>query len=224
MAITEPNIDAGFYLDEVEEVFVEDDMNAAPKHGTTVQAGWDAFDSSSKKKETGDYPVDFKFSGQAQLIRFLDDHPFAVYDQHWVDRTEGRRSFVCTGSDCPLCTIAGDRPRQKVAFNILALGDGVPTVQILTAPVTLARQLRTAHEDARRGPLSKHFWSIARIGTGRETQYTLERVRATEAAEEWDIDPNEVAMVAASATKHTAEAIYVSPHEEILKVARQLVS
>lgn len=217
MAISEPNIDADDY-------FIDDEVDVEAEHGTTVQAGWDAFDNKPSKKEGKNYPNDFKPSEKAQLVRFLEDTPFGVYEQHWIDRTEGKRSFVCLGADCPLCHVAGDKPRQKVAFNVLNLSEEEPTVQILTAPVTLARQLRTAHEDPRRGPLTKYYWTIARFGTGRETQYTLERVRGSELADEWDLDPDEVSAVANNAVKYTAEAIYVSPHEELLEVARQLVS
>lgn len=224
MAIIEPEIDATFYL-EAEEALAEDTPEAEAKHGTTVQSGWDAFDAANKKKESGDYPVDFRFTDQEQIIKFLDDTPFAVYEQHWVERSEGRRSFVCHGDGCSLCDIAGDRPRQKVAFNILALNESnEPTVQILTAPVTLARQIRTVHEDPRKGPLGKHFWSVARIGTGRETQYTLQRVRAAELAEEWDLDADDLLAAASKATKYTSDSIYVAPQEELLKVARSLVS
>lgn len=225
MAIQEPQID----LDD--ELFVEDDEQLAEDypeapaaHGTTIQAGWGAMD---KAKPKSDYPVDFKPSESAQLVKFLEDLPFAVYDQHWIDRSEGKRSFVCLADSpegCPLCSIAGDRPRQKVAFNVLLLSDGAPTVQILTAPVTLARILRDFADDPKTGPLSKHYWTIRRIGTGRETQYVVQRIRSTELAEDWDLDPQAVSTEAANAARYSTKAISVSPREELLTLARQIVS
>lgn len=213
-----PDVDANDY-------FVDDDVEAAPKHGTTVQAGWGAVTAVSKpKREAGDYPADFKYTEQSQLVRFLEDEPFAVYKQHWVDRTEGKRSFVALGDDDPLTVIAGLTPRAKAAFNVLNLSLETPEVQILTASVTLARQLQAANEDPRRGPLSKYYWSISRQGTGRETQYTVDRVRASELAEEWDLDPEKIDAVAAVAPRYDASSIYVASYEEHLKVARQLVS
>jgi hypothetical protein len=221
MAVKSPVVDAATYLEE-------DSETATPKHGTTVQAGWGAADVMLKpKKELGDYPNDMRLSEISQLVRFLDDAPFSSYYQHWVDRTEGKRSFVCladTDEGCPLCDIAGDKPRPKFAFNVLVLSDEETNVQILTATPTLARMLRTASEDPRRGPLTKYYWSISRQGTGPQTTYTLDRVKGDDLADEWELDPTEVEANAASAVKYDGEVIYVSPREELLKLARQLVS
>lgn len=223
-----PEVDANDY-------FIEDEVAVAPKHGTTVQAGWGAMAAATKPKRNTNYPTDFKFSDKAQLVRFLDDEPFAVYKQHWVQLTaeNGKdvfwRSFVCTGSEtvgeeCPLCTIAGDIPRSKAAFNVLHASSEEPSVQILTAPVTLARQLQAAHEDPRRGPLSKYYWALSRHGSGRETQYTVDRVRASELAEEWELDPDTLDELSNDAVKYDSDSIYVSPREEMVKAARQLLS
>lgn len=217
MAINMPEVDADDYM-------VEDSVEATPKHGTTVQAGWGAVAAQTKSKSDSDYPVDFKFSEQAQLVRFLEDEPFAVYKQHWIDRSKGRRSFVCTGAECALCNTAGDTPRSRAAFNVLVASDEEPTVQILTAAVTLAKQLQSAHEDPRRGPLSKYYWAISRQGTGRETQYSIDRVRGTELADEWELDAEAIGALADNAVRYDAEAIFVSPHDEMVKVARELVS
>jgi hypothetical protein len=216
--INNPSVNAESYL-------AEDTVDVAPKIGTTVQAGWGAASAALKpKQESGDYPTDFRFSEQAQLVRFLEDEPFAVYEQHWIDRTEGKRSFVCLGDECPLCTIAGDKPRAKFAFNIIVLSNGEPNVQIMTAPPSFARQLQAANEDPRRGPLTKFYWAIARTGSGNTTQYTLDRVRATDLAEEWELDADDIDAFAATAVSYDTTAVYVSPREELLKLARTLVS
>jgi hypothetical protein len=215
--INQPTVDAASYL-------AEDSVDNVPTVGTTVQAGWGAASAALKPKQAaGDYPTDFRFTEQAQLVRFLEDEPFAVYEQHWVDRTEGKRSFVCLGDDCPLCTIAGDKPRAKFSFNIIVLSDGEPNVQIMTAPPSFARQLQAANEDPRRGPLTKFYWAIARTGSGNTTQYTLDRVRATDLAEEWELDADDIDAFAATAVKYDTTAVYVSPREELLTLARTLV-
>jgi len=217
MTINKPIIDADDYLtDDIEDV--------APKHGTTVQAGWAAADALLKpKKDSGEYASDFRFTEQAQLIRFLEDEPFSVYFQHWIDR-DGKKSFVCLGDDCPLCTIAGDKPRGKFAFNVLVLSDEEPGVMILTAPPTLARQLKAANDDTKRGPLTKYYWAISRQGSGPQTTYTLDRVRGTDLAEEWELDQEDVEDLVANATKYDTSAVYVTPRAELLTIARSLVS
>lgn len=217
---------------DAETYFEEDSEDITPKHGTTVQAGWGAAAALLTKKKDGEYPTDFKFSETTQLVRFLEDGPFDVYAQHWIDR-EGKKSFVCLqtpriGEDCPLCDIAGDKPRNKFAFNVVILSDEhegeQPAVQILTAPPTFARQLMAVHEDPRRGPLTKHYWAISRQGTGPQTQYTLDRVRAAELAEEWDLDPEVVEKSVVGLELYDNSTTYVTKKEELLQVARSLVS
>lgn len=213
--VNTPSVDAEYYVEENEDI--------PAKNGTTVQAGWDAADKMLKPKSSGDYPNDFKFSESSQLVRFLDNAPFASYRSHWIER-EGKKSFVCLEDDCPLCHIAGDTPRGKFAFNVLLLSGEQPTVQILTAPPTLARQLKAANDDPRRGPLSKHYWSISRQGSGPQTTYTLDRVRADDLVEEWDLDPEDIAVAASKAVKYDIESVYVTPRTELIQVARSLVS
>lgn len=201
----------------------EDEPTATPKHGTSIQSGWGAAETALKRKGEGEYPNDFRFTEEPQLVRFLDDAPFAVYGQHWIER-EGKKSFVCLGDDCPLCITAGDKPRNKFAFNVLVVSDEDPGVQILTAPPTFARQLRAANDDERRGPLTKFYWAISRQGVGPQTTYTLERVRATDLAEEWGMDSEPLDVLAADAVKYDDSSVYLTPREELLKVARSLVN
>lgn len=215
--VNTPTVDAADYD------LAEDAPEAKPKHGTSIQSGWGAAESTLKRKGDGDYPNDFRFSDQPQLVRFLDDAPFAVYQQHWIER-EGKKSFVCLGDDCPLCTIAGDKPRGKFAFNVLVVSEETPSVQILTAPPTFARQLRAANDDERRGPLTKFYWAISREGVGPQTAYTLERVRATDLAEEWGMDSEPLDEAVKSAVKYDESTVYVTPREELLTIARSLVN
>lgn len=214
--VNAPTVDANSYDD-----LVEDSPTATPKHGTSVQAGWGAAEAKLNTT-SGEYPTDFKFSDKPQLVRFLEDGPFAVYQQHWIER-EGKKSFVCLEDECPLCIIAGDKPRGRFAFNVLVLSDETPTVKILTAPPTLARMLRAANEDERRGPLTKFYWAISREGTGPQTTFTLERVRGTDLAEEWNMEVENVEPLAASAEKYDASTVYITAKEELTTIARSLI-
>jgi hypothetical protein len=214
MPITKPTVEADSYL-------AEDSEDAMPKVGTTVQQGWDAFDSLIQEN-TSDFPTDFKFSESPQLVKFLEDQPFASYEQHWIERPKGKKSFVCIGDTCPLCDVLGDKPRGKFAFNVLVLSGEVQGVQILTAPPSLARQIKKAHDDERKGPLSKEFWEVSRLGSGPTTQYTLNFVRGRDLAEEWKLNADDVQELVAAAVPFTAEVIRETPRSEMLEVARSV--
>ena len=179
MPITKPAYQAADYLEQ-------DSPDIEPKVGTTVQEGWDAADALLKTEVT-EFPTDFRFTDEPQLIKFLQNRPFATYEQHWIERPKGKKSFVCIGSGCPLCEILGDKPRGKFAFNVYVLSGENQGVQVLTAPPSLARLIKKAHEDERKGPIDKDFWEISRLGTGPQTQYTLNYVRGRDLDEEWKI-------------------------------------
>ena len=214
MPITQPQVDESSYLSE-------DNEDAMPAVGTTVQSGWDAFDTLVQEN-TSDFPTDFKFSEEAQLVKFLEDQPFAAYEQHWIDGAPKKKSFICIGDTCPLCDVLGDKPRGKFAFNILVLSGDNKGVQILTAPPSLARQIKKAHDDERKGPLSKEFWEISRMGTGSKTVYTLDYVRGRDLAEEWKISVDDANGLVAAAVPFTAEVIRETPRSEMLEVARSV--
>ena len=216
-----PVMDADRYVAD-EGDLVEDAPQAVGKHQTSVQAGgWDDAADLMNKKDT-EYATDFKFSESAQLIKFVEDNPFAVYEQFWIEK-EGKKSYVSLGDDDPLAVVAAQKPRGKFAFNVLVLTDEKPTLQILTAPPTLARQLKAANDDPRRGPLSKHYWSISRQGSGPTTTYTLERVKRDDVAEEWSLDPAEADALLTAVTPYDSSEIRVLTYEEHMKVAQQLV-
>lgn len=215
MPITKPAVDAADYLET-------DSEEIQPKVGTTVQEGWDAAEALLKV-ETTEFPTDFRFSEEPQLVKFLQDRPFATYEQHWIERPKGKKSFVCIGDGCPLCEILGDKPRGKFAFNVLVLSGETQGVQVLTAPPSLARQIKKAHDDERKGPLDREFWEISRMGTGPTTQYTLNFVRGRDLAEEWKLSLDNVKELVANAEAFSAEdVVRETPRSELLEIARSI--
>ena len=215
MPITKPQVGAEDYLDA-------DTPDMPAKVGTTVQEGWGAAEALLNV-ETTEFPTDFKFSEEPQLVKFLQDRPFATYEQHWIERPKGKKSFVCLGDGCPLCEILGDKPRGKFAFNVLVLSGEETKVQVLTAPPSLARQIKKAHDDERKGPIDKEFWEISRLGTGPQTQYTLNYVRGRDLAEEWKLSQETVTELVANAEPFTAsEVVRETPRSELLEIARSL--
>jgi hypothetical protein len=219
MPITKPTNDVAAnpadYLDE-------DSETAEPKIGTTVQQGWEAAEALLTENST-DFPTEFKFSEKPQLIKFLEDGPFRVYEQHWIERPTGKKSFVALAENDPFTDILGSKPRSRFAFNVVVLSGEAQGVQILTAPPTLARLIKKSHEDERKGPLSKEFWEISRMGTGPTTNYTMEFVRGRDLAEEWNLNLDEVQELVARAVPYTADVIRETPRSEMLKIARSLV-
>ena len=222
MTITQPTVAADAYSAALDP----DQEDATPKVGTTVQSGMSALEALLKPESSNEYPTDFKFAPEAQLVKFLGDEPFAVYEQHWIERPKGRKSFVCNAnseSGCPLCDILGDKPRGKFAWNVLVLSGDTQTVQVFTAPPVLARQIVAAHKDERKGPLSKEFWEVSRIGMGPTTQYSLNYVRGRDLAEEWKLDLDQVNALVANAVPYTAaQVVRESPRSELLEVARSV--
>jgi hypothetical protein len=215
MTITKPSVDADTYL-------AEDSEDLQPKVGTTVQEGWDAVEALLTANNS-EFPTDFRFADEPQLIKFLQDRPFATYEQHWIERPKGKKSFVCLGDSCPLCEVLGDKPRGKFAFNILVLVGDTVGVQVLTAPPSLARQIKKAHDDERKGPLDREFWEISRMGTGPTTQYTLNYVRGRDLAEEWKLSLDNVNEQIAAAVPFTAdEVVRETPRSELLEIARSI--
>lgn len=221
MAIAKPKVNANDFKNS--ENLVDDSETIKPKVGTTVQSGWDSFDEMlNRSTSSSDYPTDFKFTEEPVLVKFLEDAPFKTYDQHWIDRPKGKRSFICLGDECPLCDILGDKPRPKLAFNVLVLSGESRGLQILTAPPMLGRQLRKVHDDDRKGPLSREYWEISRSGTGPQTVYTLNFVRGRDLEEEWSLDLAEVKDMVANTEPYDAEAIRETPYDELLEVARSV--
>lgn len=216
MPIQKPQVGAEDYL-------AEDSETAKPKVGTTVQDGWDSFDAMLAKTEvSSDYPTDFKFTEEPVLVKFLENAPFKTYNQHWIDRPKGKRSFICLGDDCPLCDILGDKPRPKLAFNVVVLSGESQGLQILTAPPMLGRLLRKVHDDDRKGPLSREFWEVSRTGTGPQTVYNLDFVRGRDLEEEWALDLDTVKDKLSQAQPYDGDAIRETPYDELLEVARSV--
>lgn len=75
----------------------------------------------SKRNAFG-HPDEFRVTEEdtTYLVKFLEDEPFWSYCEHFIDEiTEGKRSFTCSGDECPLCGY-GDIPRAFDLFNLAA--------------------------------------------------------------------------------------------------------
>lgn len=169
----------------------EEDPDEQASRSSAIQAGW----GSAKKamKSGAGFLPEFKFTEDEQLVKFQGDAPIAVYRQHWLNEvTEGKRSYICLGDECPLCNILGHKPDTKIAFSVVNVSSEDPEVQMLVVGTRLATTLETYNNDSKVGPLDKHYWSLKRTGKKTSTQYFANVVKARDLAEDWSLDPEEI--------------------------------
>src|SRR4051812_18693527 len=55
-------------------------------------------DVDKLRKQTSGFTPAVKLTKDDQIIKFLDDNPVAVFIEHWVTRSHGKRSWVCMTS------------------------------------------------------------------------------------------------------------------------------
>jgi hypothetical protein len=196
--------------------------SSAKESTTAVASGWAAADVQNAP--SGDFPVEFKHSEEQQLIKFVDEGgPFATYSQHFLkQKTEGRRSYVCLGEGCPLCTKLQDKPERKTAFTIANVVDGAAQRQMLIATPRLYKSLHAA-EFSPQGPLVKNYWAISRTGKMQQTQYNLFAVKTRDLGEDWGLDPDTIEAQVAEIKPFDRSAIKTHTYAELLEVAEALL-
>ncbi len=166
-------------------VVEDDDDNdtdeVAPRK--VVRSGW----GSSERTSGGsgdEFAKRLKVTEEIQIIRFLDDAPYARYRQHWVER-KGQMSFTCiadieTGTTCPLCE-AGNRPSWRFNFNVVLMTPGEdPVLRSYEVGARVIDQLKNFNDHPAMGPLPKHYWTVSRSGKGATTSTNHQMVRASD--------------------------------------------
>lgn len=189
--------DATTYGKVEDESFSVEDRPTQSTSSTAVQSGWEAAEQLVTAQT--EFPTEFKHSETFQLIRFIDTAgPFANYRQHFLkEKTEGRRSYVCIGDNCPLCLKLNDKPETKRAFSIVNLSAKPYQRQMLIATPRLYKTLH-AGEFSPQGPLTRNYWAISRTGVKQQTVYNLMSVKARDLAEDYGLNDAEVEAAIAS--------------------------
>lgn len=190
----------------------------------TIKRGWGAADRV--QEAASPYAQRFKVLEETQVIKFLEDEPYASFRTHWIDGRQGQKSFVCLHDDpngCPLCD-AGNRPSTKFAFNIALLANGEdPVVKSFEVGVRLIDQLKNFHLDPRQGPLSKHYWAVSKTGKGAQTQTILQMVRERD-LEEWKLTSiTEDGMKVLVNNAYDPSIIQIPTRSDLLEVATELL-
>lgn len=187
----------------------DDDDTPAPRK--VVRSGWGSSDRTSGG--SGDeFAKRLKVTEDIQIIKFLDDAPYARYRQHWVER-KGQMSFTCiadieTGTTCPLCE-AGNRPSWRFNFNVILMTPGEePVLRSYEVGARVIDQLKNFNDHPAMGPLPKHYWTVSRSGKGATTSTNHQMVRASDLAD-WNL-----AELTGAELKHFASVAYT---DEIIR-------
>lgn len=203
------------------DVYVDDDENVIPARSSAIQSGWDAALKSVSSGKSG-YTNDFKFSEDAQLVKFLDAEPLAVYSQHWIERA-GKKSWTCLGDECPLCE-GGDRPSRKIAFSIVNLSAETPVVEVLTVSPKTMQILARYNQDKTTGPLDRLYYSMSKQGTGPKAVFQIVPVKPRDLEEDWGINPSDTEGIVAGFEPLDSSVISFTPREKLEEIKREINS
>lgn len=202
-----------------DDQFEDEDEDEQSPRSSRIASGWKA--AKKLREESSDYATDFKLTEDPQLIKFIGDEPFAVFKQHFLREKDGKKSYVCLGKGCPLCDELGHHPDQKFAFNVVDLSEDEPTMKMLLAGPKLLRVIEDKH-NGRRGPIDKGYWEIKRSGKGNQTNYTLEDIRESDLAEDYDLDPDKVEQAINALKPYDASYIRETTKGELRQIADDL--
>jgi hypothetical protein len=188
-----------------------------------VRGGWG--NTKSSQGESTEYAVRLKLTDDVQIIKFLEDEPFAYWRQHWVER-QGQKSFICLADegDCPLC-MSGMTPSWKFAFNVVLLDNNAePALRSMEVGVRAKDQLRNFNDGPMTGPLSKHYWAVSRSGRGTTASTNFQMVR------ERDLDEWRMTALTDADLTHFGEtsykpSIYIKPkRSDLVKIVQEELS
>lgn len=179
--------------DDEDEEDEEGNLETRRPKSSSVRKGWKGYKET--RAQSTDFAEELRVTDDPDLVKFLEDEPFAVYRQHWIDHPVGtkKKSWTClakTKDDkCPLCDI-GDRPRALSAFNVLHLNTGGdPENKILVLGNKAAGQVENYANDDKTGPLTKMYYAISRSGKGQSSAWNFQRVKDRDLEEDWGIEP-----------------------------------
>ena len=154
-----------------------------------IRRGWSAATETFNARSN--YAQALKVDEDVQIIKFLEDGPYASYARHWVEREgEGGRSvnrpYTCltsVGKDCPLCDI-GQKTQAVSAFNVaLITDDGHAVLRSWDVGVRNFGVLKKHSTDSKTGPLSKCYYAVSKSGKGSATAYQIVPIRSTDTLE-----------------------------------------
>jgi hypothetical protein len=204
----------------------DDDDDTFPTKPTArvVKSGWGSPDRSSGGGD--EFAKRLKVTEDVQIIKFLDDAPYARYRQHWVER-KGQMSFTCiadieTGTRCPLCE-AGNRASWRFNFNVVLMTPGEePVLRSYEVGARVIDQLKNFNDHPAMGPLPKHYWTVSRSGKGATTATNHQLVKAADLSD-WGLEAlSKDALEHFSSVAYTDEIIRTPSRQTLAEVALEI--
>jgi hypothetical protein len=177
-------------------------MKAADNGDTdsNIRSGWSAGEQTMAS--TSSFAQTLKLDEKTQVIKFLEDQPYASYTRHWIERSgptgKQLRSYVCLKTfnvDCPVCD-AGDRAQAVSAFNVALIGDdGVATLKSWDCGPKLFNALKAHANDPKVAPLTRGYFLVGRSGKKGSVNYTINPIKPSSLEEDYDIEPPDKATL-----------------------------
>lgn len=157
-------------------------------------SGWKSF-KEKKVERKGEWADEYKPYDDRSLIKILDDEPFSVFRQHWINEVPKgvKKSYVCLEDGCPLCEI-GDNASTYSLFNVIDLADpDNPVGKVWKVSQTVADTLEGYAGDKKTSPLNRDdlYWSVWMTGRGKKGKSTVHvtPVKERDLEEDWDTEP-----------------------------------
>jgi hypothetical protein len=170
----------------------EDEESVMPD---AVGEGWDAYDQQAS--ESSGFADKFKLPvGKANevIIHFVDPGPFAVFNQHWIER-EGKKSWTClktkTNPSCPICDRIPSKLSNQSMFNIVDFSDPEnPLLKVWQVGKGYGDVIKSFSSVAKTRPLNREdlYFSVSRSDnkTGAKT-LSMSDIKARDLEEDWGV-------------------------------------
>ncbi|MFE2100867.1 hypothetical protein [Streptomyces sp. NPDC059468] len=200
----------------------DEDDEPAPKVGGK---GWGSYEKT--KQATSSFPDNFKATNESVIVHFLDEEPFLVFLQHWIER-KGKKSFTCLESKCPLCDDAGDKPSQQVCFNVVDFTDPEdPQIRVWQVGPMVADILKNYAKDKKTSPINRDdlYFSVRKETKNNKTNYYITPVKERDLLDDWDIEPlTEEDLEEFDAKAYDEDILQVTRRSELKGIVREILN
>jgi hypothetical protein len=171
-----------------------------------VEGGWGEL--HRVKSLSSSFAEEFKpEKGITYLLKFMDDDPFAVYGEHWLDNAPSKKSWLCPatlrGQDlpCAIHDVLGDsKTRARALFNVILFEESqsgrqktyTPVLKVWYLTPQPANEIEGLSQDEMTRPLTKDYVKFSWRQTGskkNQVTYSATKVKERDLLDDWGIDP-----------------------------------